>query len=145
MIFLDTNIILRFILKDHPIYSPKAETIIEKIDKREIKTYISWPTIMEIVYVLQNSVKLPKKDIAEKLLPIFHLENIALEHSNLLDMVFEFYLDKNISLTDAYNVALMLKKKINEIYSFDSDFDKFPQIKRLGLGLRVDESLPSSK
>lgn len=131
MTFLDTNIILRFILKDHPIYSPKAEEIIEKIDKGKVKIHISWPTILEVVFVLQNSIKLPKKEIAEKLLPIFHLENINLEQRGLLDVIFGYYVDKNISLTDAYNAALMLKKKIKKIYSFDEDFDKFPQIKRL--------------
>lgn len=131
MILLDTNIILRFILKDHPIYSPKSETIIKKVDKGEVKVYISWPTILEVVFVLQNSIKLPKKEIAEKLLPIFHLENVNLEQRSLLDIIFGYYVDKNISLTDAYNAALMQKKKVKKIYSFDSDFDKFPQIKRL--------------
>ncbi len=131
MIFLDTNIILRFILKDHPIYSPKAEVIIKKIDKGEVRVYISWPTILEVVFVLQNSIKLPKKEIAEKLLPIFHLENVNLDQNSLIDTVFGYYVDKNISLTDAYNASLMLKKKVKKIYSFDSDFDKFPQIERL--------------
>ena len=131
MIFLDTNIILRFILKDHPTYSPKAEAIIEKIDKGTVEVYISWPTILEVVFVLQNSIKLPKKEIAEKLLPIFHLENVNLEQGGLLDIIFEYYVEKNISLTDSYNATLMIKKKVKKIYSFDSDFDKFPQIKRL--------------
>ena len=131
MIFLDTNIILRFILKDHPAYSPKAEAIIEKVDKGEAKVYISWPTILEVVFVLQNSIKLPKKEITKKLLPIFHSENVNLEQKSLLDTIFAYYVDKNISLTDAYNAALMQKKKVKQIYSFDSDFDKFSQIKRL--------------
>ncbi|MBI3103523.1 PIN domain-containing protein [Candidatus Daviesbacteria bacterium] len=131
MIFLDTNIILRFILKDHPIYSPKAEEIIEKIDRGEVKVYISWPTILEVVFVLQNSIKLPKKEIAEKLLPIFHLENVLVEQKGLLDIIFEYYVEKNISLTDAYNAVFMQKKKVKQIYSFDEDFDKFPQIERL--------------
>lgn len=131
MILVDTNIILRFILKDHPIYSPKAERIIQKIDNSEIKVYISWPTILEVVFVLQNSIKLPKKEITERLLPIFHLENVNMEHRGLLDIIFGYYVNKNISLTDAYNAALMQKKKVKQIYSFDRDFDKFPQIKRL--------------
>ncbi len=131
MIFLDTNIILRFILRDHPIYSPKSEIIIKKIEKGEVKVYISWPAILEVVFVLQNSLKLPKKEITEKLLPIFHLENVHLEQRGLLDIIFKYYTDKNISLTDAYNAALMQKKKIKQIYSFDEDFDKFPQIEKL--------------
>lgn len=131
MTFLDTNILLRFVLKDHPKYSPKAESIIKKIDQGEVEVYISWPTILEAVFVLQRSIKLPKKEIAEKLLPIFHLENVNLEQKALLDATFKYYVDKNISLTDAYNATLMGKKKIKNIYSFDEDFDKFPGIKRI--------------
>lgn len=131
MRFLDTNIILRFILKDHPTYSPKAEVIFKKIDKGEIRVFISWPTIFEVVFVLQNSIKIPKKEIAEKLLPIFHLENVNIDQSSLIDTAFGHYVDKNISLTDAYNAVLMQQKKVKKIYSFDSDFDKFPQIERL--------------
>lgn len=131
MTFLDTNILLRFILKDHPKYSPKAEAIIKKIDQGKIEVYVSWPTILEVVFVLQNSIKLPRKEITERLLPIFHLENVNLEQKGLLDTIFEYYVGKNISLTDAYNAALMQKKKVKQIYSFDEDFDKFPQIERL--------------
>ena len=80
---------------------------------------------------LQNSIKLPKKEIAEKLLLIFHLDNVTIEQKYLLNTIFEDYTDKNISLTDAYNAALMQKKKIKQIYSFDEDFDKFPQVNRL--------------
>lgn len=131
MIFLDTNIILRFILQDHPLYSPKAENILNKIDSKETKVCISWLVIFEVVFVLQNSHNLKREDIAQKLLLILHLENVFFEQKQLLNLTFEYYVSKKISLADAYHAALMNKKKIKKIYSFDKDFDKFPQIKRL--------------
>ena len=131
MIFLDTNIILRFILQDHPIYSRKAAAIFEKIDQESVRAQLSWLVIFETVFVLQNSHKLPKIAIAQKLLPILLPKNIIFENKDLLKSTFDYYVDKNMSFEDAYNEALMHKKKIKEIYSFDRDFDKFPQIKRL--------------
>lgn len=131
MIFLDTNIILRFILQDHPIYSPKAESILNKIDNKEVKVCLSWLVIFEIVFVLQNSHNLKREDITQKLLPILSLENVIFEQKQLLNLTFEYYISKKISLADAYHIVLMNKKKVTEIYSFDRDFDKFPKVKRL--------------
>lgn len=131
MIFLDTNIVLRFILQDHPVYSPKAKSILNKIDNKEVKVCLSWLVIFEIVFVLQNSHNLKREDITQKLLPILSLENVIFEQKQLLIPTFEYYISKKISLADAYHITLMNKKKVTEIYSFDRDFDKFPKVKRL--------------
>ena len=131
MIFLDTNIILRFILNDHPLYSQKAITIINKIDTGKIKVYLSWLVIFEIVFVLQNTHKLPKVVISEKLLSLLILKNIVFERKSLLEPTFKYYAEKNISFADAYHIALITKKRIHKIYSFDRDFDKLPAIQRL--------------
>lgn len=130
MIFLDTNIILRFVLKDHPIYSKKAVVVFEKIDKGDLSVHISWLVIFEAVFVLQNSHRLPKTEITAKLLPILSAKNVVFENKDLLRQTFKYYIDKNISFADAYHASLMNKKKINRIYSFDRDFDKFAKIKR---------------
>jgi len=131
MIFLDTNIILRFVLNDHPFYSVNASIILNKIDQGKEKIYLSWLVIFEVVFVLQNSHGLKRNEIAQKLLPILSLENVLFEQKKLLNLTFEYYVSKNISLADAYHTTLMTQKKIHKIYSFDRDFDKFPQIKRL--------------
>lgn len=131
MIFIDTNIILRFILDDHPLYSIKAQEIFAKIDKKEVNIYISWLVIFEAVFVLQNTHHLKKKEITDRLAPIIRLENIYLEQKGLLNEVFKTYVEKNISFADAYHAALMAKKKVKKIYSFDKDFDKIPGILRL--------------
>lgn len=130
MNFLDTNIILRFVLQDHPIYSPKAEFIFDKINKGE-DVYTSWLVIFETIFVLLHTHKLNKTEVAEKLLPLLRFETLHIENRSLVEKTFDYFVQKNVSFGDAYSVALMEKKKLKKIYSFDRDFDKFPQIKRL--------------
>jgi predicted nucleic acid-binding protein len=130
MIFLDTNIILRFILQDHLLYSSKAKKIFRKIDLGEVIVYTTWLVIFEVVFVLQNSQQLSKPEIAAKLLPILLLENLKMDHKNLINSTFKNYVTENISLADAYHVALMEQKQIKKTYSFDKDFDKFKNILR---------------
>lgn len=131
MILVDTNIILRLILDDNPILSPKARIIFEKIIEDKTKIFISLLTISETIFTLERSYKIPKTEIIKSLSQIFKLDNLTVEKQELIEQAFIYYLGKNISFPDSYYVALMQKKKIKQIYSFDSDFDKFPQIKRL--------------
>lgn len=131
MIFLDSNIVLRFVLDDDPKLSPKASTIFNKISNGEVNVFIPWVVLAEIVYVLLKVYKLKKDEIVEKLLPVIALENITMSNKDIYKRVFEIFTDKNIDFEDAYQVALMVKKNKKEIYSFDEDFDRFPQIKRL--------------
>lgn len=131
MIFIDTNVILRFVLDDNPTYSLRAKAIFEKIDQGEVKVFISLVTISETIFTLERSYKYSKSDIFSKLLPIVKLENAQIDNQDILEQALNFYKEKNINFPDAYQAAQMLKKKVKKIYSFDSHFDRFSQIKRL--------------
>lgn len=131
MIFLDTNIILRFVLDDDPILSPKAKTIIEKVTRGKTKIFVSLLTVSEIIFTLERFYKYSKSEIVKNISEFSQLTNINFENRVLVEEAFFYYVNKNVSFVDAYQIALMNKKKVKEIYSFDEDFDKFPQIERL--------------
>jgi len=52
----------------------------------------------------------------------------------IIKEVFEIYLkyDGTLSFSDAFSVFTMKKKNINEILSFDKDFDKIEGVVRRG-------------
>lgn len=131
MILIDTNIVLRLILDDDSVLSPRARSIFEKIGKGKIKVFLSLLTLSEIVFTLERSYKIPRSEIVKSLLQLFRVKSLTIERQKLAEKAFIFYANKNISFPDAYHVALMEKKRINNIVSFDSDFDKFPEIKRI--------------
>ena len=131
MIFLDANVILRFIVNDNPTFSPKAKLIFENIDKGRIKIFISSMAIFEVAFTLERTYKLSKSEVRERFLPIIKLENVTSDRKEVVERALDFYVDKNVSFADAYQAALMLKKNVKKIYSFDPHFDRFPQLKRL--------------
>ncbi|MBI4035715.1 PIN domain-containing protein [Candidatus Daviesbacteria bacterium] len=133
MILIDTNIILRFILNDSPALSSKAQRIFEKITNGKIQVFISLLTISEIIFTLERSYKIPKNDIIKSLSNMFLITNLKVEKRVLIEQALSIYVEKNISFPDAYHVVFMNFKQIKQIYSFDEDFDKFPQIKRLSV------------
>lgn len=131
MILLDTNIILRFILNDDAILSPKAKSLLSKIEKEKTKVHISMLAVSEVIFTLERSYKLSKLDVAQNLMLFLQIPNISVEQEELLRKTLVFYVNRNISFIDSYHVALMEKRGLKKIYSFDRDFDKFSQIKRL--------------
>ncbi|MEK7521233.1 MAG: PIN domain-containing protein [Patescibacteria group bacterium] len=131
MIFLDANVILRFIVDDNPTLSPKAKLIFESIDKGGHKVFISPMAIFEVAFTLERTYKLSKSEIRQKFLPIIKLDNVTTDKKDIVERALDFYVDKNVSFADAYQAALMLKKKVKKIYSFDPHFDRFSGIKRL--------------
>lgn len=131
MIFLDANVILRFLLDDNPKLSPKAKSIFETINKRKTEVFVSSMAIYEVVFTLGRTYKLQKSDIRQKLLSIINIQNVTVNKRDTIEKALSFYEDKNVSFVDAYQAALMEEKGVEKIYSFDPHFDRFPQIKRL--------------
>ena len=73
MIFLDANVILRFILDDNPIVSPKARSIFETINSGRVKVFISAMAAFEVVFTLERTYSLSKSIIAQKFLSILKM------------------------------------------------------------------------
>lgn len=72
---LDTNVILRYLLADHPSQSKKAKDFFQRLATGEEKVIISPLTVMETVYFLEK-FNHKKRKIAERILAIVNLTAI---------------------------------------------------------------------
>ncbi|MGH2409738.1 MAG: PIN domain-containing protein [Chloroflexota bacterium] len=131
MPFLDTNVLLRHLLHDVPGQSERASTYIGEIALGSRKARIADTVILEAVFVLQRTYKVPKQEIADALLSLIDLPGIVLPRKRLFRTAFDYYASLNISFGDAYHAALMQSLHIDEVISFDRDFDRLADITRL--------------
>jgi predicted nucleic acid-binding protein len=129
--FLDTNILLRHLLGDHPEQSPRATAYFHRIEGGELKARVSDTVIFETVFTLQHHYRQPKAKIREALLPLIELPGIVLPGKTRLARVFELYVDQNLPFADAYHAVLMEQLKLVEIVSFDREFDRIKGIRRV--------------
>jgi len=130
-VFLDTNVLLRHLLQDDPEQSMKASAFLERLEHGELKARIADTVVFETVFNLQRRHGVTKAAIRDELLPLIELPAIELPNKHRLRRVFELYVDSNISFADAYHVALMEQLGIEEIATFDRDFDRLPGIRRV--------------
>ena len=64
MIGLDTNVLLRYLVQDHPVQSSCATEIITRRLTEEEPGFVSLVTILEVVWVLKNLYKRSRQEVA---------------------------------------------------------------------------------
>lgn len=126
MKLLDTNLIIRFLLKDHPTQSLKAKKLLENPKENLVLTDV---TIAEIIWLLTSFYNLSKNEVIEKIYNLISLHSIDLNRSRIIRTLY-FYSNFNIDYIDAYHAAYSEEEKLEGIYSFDADLDKIKNIKR---------------
>ena len=129
--FLDANILLRHLTGDHPDHSPRATAYLGRIERGELQVRTSETVIFETVFTLQRHYKQPRAAIRDALLPLIDLPGIVLRGKRRLRRAFALYVDLALPFADAYHVALMESLRLDEIVSFDRDFDRVPGIVRV--------------
>jgi predicted nucleic acid-binding protein len=129
--FLDTNVLLRHLRADLPDQSARATALIERIEAGELQVATADVVIFETVFTLQRSYKVPKDRIRDALLPIIDLPGLVLVGKRRYRAIFDLYVTHNIAFGDACLVAQMQQDGSREVYSFDREFDRLPNIRRL--------------
>lgn len=133
-IFVDTNILLRYLTRDDEQKAQRALNLLVKVEQGEEKVVSSSLVIFETIFTLQHSYKISRQQISSLILPIISLRGFQLPNKNVYYQAFDFYITKNISFADAYNAAYMLSESISNIYSWDKVFDRIEGIERLEPG-----------
>jgi len=91
--------------------------------------------VVETVNVLSSRVthNLPRQEIHRHLGNIFSLRGFRIPQKNTYRRALELWVATPPvrDFVDALSVAQMERLKIPSIASFDQDFDRFPQIRRL--------------
>ena len=60
MHFLDTNVILRHLLQDHPNHSQRATTYFTLIERGEIQARTTDTVVFETVFTLERTYRVPR-------------------------------------------------------------------------------------
>jgi predicted nucleic acid-binding protein len=133
MKFLDANVILRYLTRDDLQKAENCYELFQKVKRGEIILTTCEAVIAEVIYVLSSNIlyNLPRSEIYSLLLPIINLNGLKLNQKRLYVRALDIYASRNIDFEDALIFAHMEKQQIKEIYSYDRDFDKLTELRRL--------------
>jgi len=128
--FIDTNIFLRYLTKDDPSKYDKCKEIFKKAVEGKIELSTSGIVIAELIWTLLSYYKVQKADVVEKISIMVSTDNLYIPDKNIITDALVLYDRKNIDYIDAYNAVFMKHYGLEEIYSYDGDFDVVENINR---------------
>ena len=117
MILLDTNYILRYLLRDNEEMFTKAKEVISNQ-----QCVILESVLAEVVYVLNGVYKTPKPLVAKTLSQFISLDNISMHQSvSIFITALELYQSRNLDFVDC---CLCSRKDQYKIKTFDKKLTK---------------------
>ncbi len=128
--FIDTNVFLRFLTADDKEKYTKCTQLFERTVKGKEILVTSDMLIAEVVWTLLSFYNAPKQEVIEKVSMILNTPNLKIDNHKILTEALAIYGIKNIDFVDAYNTAYMRHKKLDKIYSYDTDFNNIGLIRR---------------
>jgi predicted nucleic acid-binding protein len=130
-VFLDTNIIVYHLTDVDPSKRVRCSELLRRAERNEIDLHATELTIAEVVWFLQYRLGSAREDVRDALLPIVRMPGLSLPNKLLWPAIFELYCEKRVDFVDAYNAVMMARSSIDEIYSYDRDFDRIGNVTRI--------------
>lgn len=127
MKLVDTNILVRLIIQDHPAIAKRCRNLLLYSDE---DIFITDLAVAEVVWVLEKTYACSKEEIARKLILLVSSPRIEFSDRELLQQALVLFGEHNVSFTDAYHTALGRRRGRDAVYSYDRDFErlKFPRL-----------------
>ncbi len=119
-VFVDTNVFLRFFVKDVEILYERARALFEKAEAGKIKLETSELVIAEIVWVLESFYGFTRKEITGVLAVLLASRNIKIAGHARISAAVDLYSSGNMDFIDAYNMAFIKSKEFTKVATFDS-------------------------
>lgn len=120
IMFVDTNVILRWLLGDHPELSARAEVLVNRAGSdRLVVTDI---VMAEIVYVLRGTGR-DREQTAEALLLLLRTEAFEYEHPELVQTIIELLTSTKLDFADCYLLARVRREHVG-LATFDAALEK---------------------
>lgn len=134
MKFVDTNVFIRFLTGDDPARAAASHEFFARVERGEEAACTLEAVIAEIVFVTSSRAhhSLARLDIVRRLRPVLSLPGIAIPHRPTILRALEVYAaHAQLDFEDALTVAHMERLDIQELLSYDCDFDAVPGVTRV--------------
>ena len=119
----DANVILRYLLADHPAFSPQADEFFKQVRNGETAALISEGVLVECVYVLMKFYAVPRPEVAEKLSQVISYRGVINPDREILLEALALFARHAVDIVDAL-VFVTAKHHGWETFSFDKDIQK---------------------
>jgi len=119
LVFVDTNVFLRFFVKDVEPFYQKAREVFEKAENGLVTLETNDMVIAEIVWVLESYYGFTKAEIKEVIDTILETKNVKVTNHSRVKEAVNLYTLRRMDFIDAYNIAYIREKGYKKVATFD--------------------------
>jgi predicted nucleic acid-binding protein len=98
---VDTNVILRFLLNDHPQYAAQAKSILRSIMSGQSRAFVPEAVWAECVFLLSKTYRVPRGEVAAKLAGLLSYRGMEGASIAVIRKALSLYAEHNIAFADA--------------------------------------------
>lgn len=120
---LDTNVIIRFLTRDDERQYQKSYKLLTQ-DK--VRFLISYPTLVEMIWVLESRYKYAKKKLIFVLEEIKNTKNFYFPDHSIVEKSIKDYKKSTADFADCLIGALNKEHNCDTTYTFDKKAAKLP-------------------
>ncbi|MBF0627717.1 MAG: PIN domain-containing protein [Magnetococcales bacterium] len=122
-IVVDTNVVLRYLLDDHPEWSQRAKLFWAGVRQGQQRVFLPEGVLVECVYVLFKVYRVPRIELADRLLSFLEIPNLTANSLPVLRTTLQLFRDHNVDLVDA---VVLATARVNhwDFESFDRDLHR---------------------
>lgn len=125
-LWLDANVILRFLTGDPEALAQRAARLMTKAEDGEVTLFIAPLVLAEVIWVLKSFYHYSITDITTTLLAFLAADGIEADERELVIQAVELARDRNVDFVDAY-LAVQAAKRGETVCTFEvTDFKRLP-------------------
>lgn len=125
----DTNVILRYLLKDNQEQFRRAEEFFEDVRTGRKKALILESVLVECVYVLMKFYQVPKNETVEILSGLLHYKGVVNRDKDELISALRLFAENKVDVVDCVLLA-KAGHDGTQIFSFDKDLNMLAETPR---------------
>lgn len=118
-IFVDTNVFLRFFVRDVEPFYKRAEELFKKAETGDLKLETSDMVIAEIVWVLESYYGFTRAEIKEVIDTVLETKNIRVANNTIIKEAVVLYESGKMDFIDAYNIVYIKGRNCKRVATFD--------------------------
>ena len=121
MIGLDTNVLVRFLVRDDEVQARRARTLIETCRATGEDCLVSNPVLCELEWVLESVYHASRSDVVTAVRTLLTTPPFVLEDAELLERALRMYSNSRGDLSDYILGETAAARGARTTYTFDRD------------------------
>ena len=130
--FVDTNIFIHYLLGYERERFDACRDLLLAAEQGQTELETSVVVIAELIWFLERPpLRTPPARVRDLIAPLVRLPGLRLAGGDLVHAALEQHAASTMNFVDAYNLILMRRRRIERLYSYDTDFDGVPGVERV--------------